>query len=214
MEGKEVIQAKLLKNKTGRENGGSWKVKLNKKYNELYLQYNLMFPKGFNFVRGGKLPGLSGGTSPAGGSKDTDGFSARIMWRVINFDNKHKIKNSYKAYLCQYVYYPEKDIDKKWGLDLNWTNSKTGRKIFIIPGKWHTVKMRVKLNAGKDLIESWFDEKKVLSKKLTLRRKNQTFSIENLYFSVFFRGSKESWESKKDEYVYFDNFVISDINIK
>lgn len=173
-----------------------------------------MFPKGFNFTRGGKLPGLGGGSSPGGGSKDTDGFSARIMWRVNNFENKHKIKNSYKAYICQYVYYPEKDPKKNWGLDINWSNPKTGNKIYIVPGKWHTIKIRVKLHVGKDLIESWLDGNKVLSKKLTLRGENQKFGIDNLSFSVFFGGNTPSWAPKKTEYIYFDDFMISDKDIK
>ena len=135
------------------------------------------------------------------------------MWRVNNFDNKHKIKNPYKAYLCQYVYYPEKDPNKKWGLDLNWTNLKNKRKSYIIPGKWHKIKIRIKLNSGKDLIESWFNGSKVLSKKLVLRKKNQKFGIENLYFSVFFGGSGESWAPTKTEYIYFDNFIVSEKNI-
>lgn len=213
IDGRKVLQSKQLKGKVGpHEGGGSWKLNLGKKYDELYLQYKVMFPKGFNFVRGGKLPGLSGGTSPGGGSKDTDGFSARVMWRVNNFEDKHKIKNPYKAYLCQYVYYPEKDPSKNWGLDLNW--SRNNKKVYIVSGKWHTIKIRVKLSSPRSLIESWFDGKKVLSKSLVLRRQNQQFGIEYLLFSVFFGGEKESWAPKKMEHIYFDDFIISERDIK
>ncbi len=214
-DGRKVLRVEFPKGGVGpKEGGGSDKLKLEKSYDELYLQYNVFFPKGFNFVRGGKLPGLSGGTSPGGGSKDINGFSARVMWRVNNFHDKHKIKNPYKAYLCQYIYYPTKDKNRNWGLDLNWTNQKTKSKIYIVPGKWHKIKIRIKLNLGNDIIESWFDGKKVLSKKITLRNKGQIFGIENLFFSSFFGGNTESWGPKKTEYIYFDDFIISDKNIK
>lgn len=47
------------------------------------LTYGIFFPAGFNFVKGGKLPGLYGGkTSCTGGDPAVDCFSTRIMWRA------------------------------------------------------------------------------------------------------------------------------------
>ena len=49
------------------------------------LTYKVFFPEGFDFVRGGKLPGLYGGTAPRGGKGVAvdDGFSIRTMWREL-----------------------------------------------------------------------------------------------------------------------------------
>lgn len=46
------------------------------------FKYSVYFPAGFNFVRGGKLPGLYGGKKQcAGGDPAVDCFSTRVMWR-------------------------------------------------------------------------------------------------------------------------------------
>jgi hypothetical protein len=47
------------------------------------LAYRVLFPAGFNFVRGGKLPGLFGGHAGcSGGAAAADCFSTRLMWRT------------------------------------------------------------------------------------------------------------------------------------
>lgn len=56
---------------------------------EVTLSYSVYFSDGFDFVKGGKLPGLYGGASEdeakscSGGRQDNRGrcFSARLMWR-------------------------------------------------------------------------------------------------------------------------------------
>lgn len=46
------------------------------------LEYEVYFPSDFEWVKGGKLPGLAGGPTGCGGGKDpTSCWSARIMWR-------------------------------------------------------------------------------------------------------------------------------------
>ncbi|CAE6455221.1 unnamed protein product [Rhizoctonia solani] len=55
--------------------------------NEFTLGYSIFFESGFDFVRGGKLPGLYGGTSNdeaascSGGRHAATCFSTRFMWR-------------------------------------------------------------------------------------------------------------------------------------
>ena len=46
------------------------------------LEYSVFFPVGFDFVKGGKLPGLYGGKEGcSGGDAATDCWSSRMMWR-------------------------------------------------------------------------------------------------------------------------------------
>ncbi|WVQ69684.1 uncharacterized protein L199_007904 [Kwoniella botswanensis] len=46
------------------------------------LEYSVFFPRDFDFVKGGKLPGLYGGHSGCAGGVDArDCFSTRMMWR-------------------------------------------------------------------------------------------------------------------------------------
>ncbi|MEH6457329.1 MAG: polysaccharide lyase [Cocleimonas sp.] len=71
--------------------GATWIMKLpkanNKKpYEQLSLEYKVMFRKGFLFNReglfGGKLPGLMGGETISGGATATgrNGWTSRLMW--------------------------------------------------------------------------------------------------------------------------------------
>jgi hypothetical protein len=51
---------------------------------EAWLAYDVRFPSGFQFVKGGKLPGFFGGTVTSGQHipDGTNGFSTRYMWRA------------------------------------------------------------------------------------------------------------------------------------
>jgi hypothetical protein len=71
------------------ESGFSWYSMLPKASTEISMSYRLKFSPGFDWKKGGKLPGLCGGEGkgnaacPVGCStvsKDR-GFSTRLMWR-------------------------------------------------------------------------------------------------------------------------------------
>jgi hypothetical protein len=56
-------------------------------FQSMMISYDVAFDKGFDWVKGGKLPGLRGGpniTGCSGGNEPngSDCFSARIMWRT------------------------------------------------------------------------------------------------------------------------------------
>ncbi|HBU38321.1 MAG TPA: hypothetical protein DEB70_11025, partial [Planctomycetaceae bacterium] len=78
------------------KNGAVWRLKFDKPYSAVEVRYDVMFGRGFDFARGGKLPGLFGGKGNTGGDRPDgkDGFSARMMWR----DNGRAV---------QYLYYPD-----------------------------------------------------------------------------------------------------------
>jgi len=60
------------------------------------LQYSVFFPLGFDFVLGGKMPGLYGGhTGCSGGDPAVDCFSTRLMWR------EHGIGELYLVSFCR-----------------------------------------------------------------------------------------------------------------
>jgi hypothetical protein len=66
--------------------GATWVMKFPKKYQQLSLEYKVMFEQGFLYNReglfGGKLPGLMGGETISGGATadGTNGWTSRIMW--------------------------------------------------------------------------------------------------------------------------------------
>ncbi len=210
--GKKVLEITIPKG-TVSDGGAFWRLNFPRDFTDATFEYDIMFGNNFNFVRGGKLPGLGGGKSKGYGAtaeEYQEGFSARLMWRVLNFHDKHLIKDPYKAYLVQYVYYPERHKSKKYGEDIVYKN-KSG-KIFVKPNKWYNIKMRIKLSENprkKDTLLAWVNGKKALSKKLNFRLK-KSYGINQVMFSLFFGGSGPSWATTKKEKVYFRKFVVTE----
>lgn len=201
-----ALSVKLPANEYG-SNGASaflselkYDVDSNSDYEELYLSYDVKFSENFEFVRGGKLPGLCGynitkgpgqGCNTGGGYPDgNDGWSARGMWRIDG------ALENYVYHAGQQSYYGDSE---EWNVK-------------AIPGQWHSVQHRVVLNTvGKadGIIEAWFDGVKVLSKNNFEFRKTDDIRINLFYFSNFFGGADPSWAPSSDQHLFFDNIRIS-----
>jgi hypothetical protein len=183
-------------NQFGPGNGGvQFKVPLGGSHEELFFAYRVRFAAGFSFVKGGKLPGLVGGSSPTGCNPDPDGFSARNMWRG-------------GGSIVQYVYWPEQP--STCGDDLDYEAG--GDALSFTPGQWHTVEHRVRMNAvgSRDgVLEGWVDGELCLSDDARLWRNDGSFAIDTLYFSTFFGGGDSSWAPASAQTVDFDDLVVS-----
>ncbi|MEI8174396.1 MAG: polysaccharide lyase [bacterium] len=58
---RHVLEIKYPKGKTGQEEdggGAQWRLKFGESFLRRIVEYQVMFPIGFDFVKGGKLPGL------------------------------------------------------------------------------------------------------------------------------------------------------------
>jgi hypothetical protein len=254
--GEKVLEITIPKD-TESKGGSFWRLNFPRNLTDATFEYDIMFGDNFDFVRGGKLPGLGGGASMGcGGTQEQyqNGFSARLMWREIDFekeillkeplkeqrkilkkilnskkDNKKEIsetlnkigneiiklgwhfrdlvKEPHKAFLVQYMYYPDKD--GRFGDNLIYRNK--NKKVFIEPSKWYNIKMRIKLSENikkKDTLIAWVNGKKALEIKLNLRKK-KSYGINQVMFSLFFGGDDETWHTTKKEKVYFRKFLIS-----
>jgi hypothetical protein len=162
---------------------------------ELWLSYHLKFGAGFDFRRGGKLPGLtSGGSRYTGGTipKEGDGWSARYMWRP-------------RGRIGVYAYYV--DMPGPWGQMFGLDEAAT-----LVPGKWHQIAQRIQINTPGQAdgeIEVWFDGKQVLSRSGIRWRVGEKGQIDSLYFSTFHGGNTPDWAPHVDCVAFFDEFVIS-----
>lgn len=157
----------------------------------LTLSYYVRFSENFDFVKGGKLPGLFGGEEISGGNvpDGTNGFSTRYMWRK-NGDGE------------VYSYLPTSD---EYGTSI-------GRGAWQFkPGVWHHLVQEVKLNQpGKEdgRIRVWVDGKQVLDRDGLLFRTTDQLKIEGIFFSTFFGGGDPSWATPKDVYADFADFSV------
>lgn len=163
------------------------------------ISYEIFFPHDFDFVNGGKLPGLCGGKIATGGkpATGTNGFSARIMWRK---DGR----------IVSYVYHVDQaDI---YGDDFQWlTPDKSS--LFVRKGIWHKVKMLIQLNEiGKKngTIKAFMDGALAFEKSDFSFRFIGSIKIDNLCFNTFFGGGDATWAPHKDETLKIRNLKIED----
>ena len=152
---------------------------------EYFFEYIVRFDTGWDFSRGGKLPGLAGATAPTGCvTTSGDGFSARLMWRQ-------------EGRLIGYMY----DIDKseECGTPLNTTfNFKVNQ--------WHKVKQRVKLNTARNRdgeVQVWVDGMEQVNAKRPLMIEAPNRRIDVVLFHSFFGGSTNDWAPSRDVTISF-----------
>jgi hypothetical protein len=155
------------------------------------LTYNVKFESGFMFNKGGKLPGLFGGSNPRGCVQGAaDGFSARLMWRTGGAGEL-------------YLYAPGRDTACGQSIGRgNWT---------FVQGDWYTVTERITMNvpgSRNGTIQVLINGMQVVEAgNLTLRNTGAT-GIDGLLFSTFFGGSDASWASPKDQWTEFRDFSV------
>ena len=182
-------------------NGAQWKVDLGGDHEQVRLRYRLRFGDDFDFVRGGKLPGLIGGQGNTGGGVPSgeDGWSARMMWRTAGA-------------VEQYTYHP--DQPENYGDSMPWIGA-NGIQVRFEPGRWHQVEHEIRMNTP-GLQDGWircrFDGEVVLERTGMRFRDVDDFAIDRLYFSTFFGGSNSDWATSDDEVIWFDDFEITSVS--
>lgn len=160
---------------------------------ERWLSYRLYFEPGFEFVKGGKLPGLAGGAANTGGNKPdgTDGYTSRLMWRRNNA-------------LVVYLYHP--DQPSVYGEDFR------HQGLMLQTGRWYTVRQRIVMNTNNQTngrLESWVNGQRYIAEDIRYRRQDNAFSVDSLLFSTFYGGNDTSWAPSKTTYIRFAHFKIA-----
>lgn len=157
---------------------------------EAHLRYWVRFPADFEFVKGGKLPGLYGGTEVSGGDEPdgTDGFSTRLMWRA---DGDGEV----------YLYAPDE------------SGTSLGRGDWVWPtDQWVCVEQQVVLNEPEDengSVTVWLDGQEVFAETGMQYRTVDDLKVEGVFFSTFFGGADPSWAPSQDQHADFADFAVS-----
>ncbi|WP_129141093.1 polysaccharide lyase [Modicisalibacter coralii] len=156
------------------------------------LTYRVRFEPGFDFVKGGKLPGLYGGDAPSGGDAVTgkNGFSMRFMWRKQG-----------QGELYEYVVNKDSDYGES-----------VGRGKWIFPtGQWTTIEQEIILNdpdKQNGIARVWIDGKPMLEQHGIVYRTTPAVTIDGVMFSTFFGGHGKDWRTPKDQHADFGDFNI------
>lgn len=175
-------------------NGGQALVRL-PAAEEYYLSYRVRFQSGFDFRRGGKLPGLASGDGKYSNGKkpvNGDGWTARMMWLE-------------EGELIPYIYYAGMPKTAHWGD--HWA---TG--MHFQPNVWYNLTQRIRLNtAGKSdgIYAIWVNGKLLTQRTDMLWRYGNKGLIDSFIFSTFHGGNTPDWAPRWDSYADFDDFQIS-----
>ncbi|MBN1187090.1 MAG: hypothetical protein JXB49_32730, partial [Bacteroidales bacterium] len=176
------------------QHGFLWYSPIAKPCNELYFSYDIKFKPGFQWVLGGKIPGITGGTVSSDHLPTKEsGFSVRHMWKE-------------DGALVFYVYHQDQTI--------NYGSTWYYKDINLESGVWYNLTLRVVLNTfsngtpkSNGILEGFIDGKLIFQKTDLNYRALESISIDNMYISSFFGGSVEDWAATRDEWIDTDNYV-------
>ncbi|GLB37057.1 hypothetical protein LshimejAT787_0401080 [Lyophyllum shimeji] len=206
-----VLQATYAAGSFASQSAGSgsqfinlWNTTDGSKFQTMLLSYEVAFDNGFDWVKGGKLPGLRGGLSSDGcsGGNESDGrdcFSTRVMWR----------KNG-SGEVYAYVPTPN-NLCSQDGIDCN---SDFGISIQrgsfgFVSGQWNRITLLVRLNDPPNVangnVQLYYNDLKAIDQQNLQIRSSSSLSANGLYFSTFFGGSDSSWATPKTVHSYYRN---------
>ncbi|GAA5938223.1 uncharacterized protein JCM15063_000670 [Sporobolomyces koalae] len=169
------------------------------------LQYEVAFDTGFDFVKGGKLPGLYGSEKSAesicsGGNRQPSCFSARLMWRQRGSGEVYAYIPVYDGFCRQ----SDVDCNDKYGISLSRGSFK------FAAGGWTTITQLVSLNTpgfANGLLYLWANNTLALAQTGLVWRTQSSVTLSKIMFSTFFGGSDSSWDSHGGR-AYFRNFEV------
>jgi len=176
-------------------------------FQSMLLSYEVAFDANFNWVKGGKLPGIRGGPDPngcSGGSKPngTDCFSLRLMWRpqgvgevYAYIPTPNNICNS-ANFIC----------NPDFGISIH-------RGAFVLQsGTWNNITLLALLNdppnVANGFIQLTFNGAPVITQGNLQLRASNLINAGGLYLSTFFGGDDSSWATPTDQHSYFRNFQL------
>ncbi|KAG0749020.1 hypothetical protein G6F57_000491 [Rhizopus arrhizus] len=176
-------------------------------YNTALLRYDVAFDSNFDWVKGGKLPGIFGGDISqgcSGGEKATgeNCFSVRMMWREGGAGEA-------------YAYIPTSDSlcnSKQVICNSDYGTSFSRGVIRFSTMKWSQIEIYVKLNSGSNsngILEVWQDGSLMINQQNIQFRSNQNLGVSSMMFSTFFGGGSSSYATPVNTSTYFRNFQFS-----
>jgi hypothetical protein len=176
-------------------------------FESMLISYEVAFDENFDWVLGGKLPGLRGGTSEIGcsGGNESNGltcFSTRIMWRPNGAGEA-------------YAYIPTPNnlcSDNGVICNSDFGTSLSRGSFTFQSGGWNHIALLVQLNNPVDVangnVEVYFNNVQAFAQQNLQIRASTAVTAGGLYFSTFFGGSDDSWATPNTTHTYFRNFEL------
>jgi len=170
------------------------------------VSYELAFDSGFDWVKGGKLPGLRGGLNSTGcsGGNQADGsacFSTRLMWRKDGAGEVYAYIPTSSG-LCS-----QKSVtcNSDYGVSIQRGNFGFN----TASGQWMRLTLFVQLNnpptIDNGIIQLFVNDVLAVSQSNLQIRAADSVAANGFYFSTFFGGSDSSWATPLTTHTYFRN---------
>ncbi len=183
------------------QNGAGWRWPFGRR-EAAELSYTVRFGSDFDWVKGGKLPGLSGGPDNVSGGRPangTNGFSARLMWRR---DGRGEA----------YVYHKNQEDD--YGDSFSFPDE--FRFPTLVPIH---VRLRVTMNEPgrrNGSLQVWISLGEKPARLVVDRgdmewRSVNSFGVDSIYFETFHGGSDLSWAPTRECAAEFSDFRVGTV---
>ncbi len=166
------------------------------------MEYRVKFEKGFEWTKGGKLPGLCGGGQCVAGCTDHQNqqknFSTRLMWHQ-------------DGTMIAYPYWPENT--SRCGGNWYWMDpQKPANKLELKSDVWYTIRQELELgqaNQKNSKMRIYVDDNLVLERNNIKLITEADATIRFAYWTNYVGGSSvSSFAPKKDQYIFFDDFKV------
>jgi hypothetical protein len=196
-EGIPALHVRYPAGSHGQEAGGAgWRYPFGK-HEEAELRYTVRFDRDFDFVKGGKLPGLNGGPeSVTGGRPATgaNGFSARLMWRkegrgegyIYHVNQPEKYGESF-AFPKDFRFPKETLIHVRLAIMMNTVGKQDGH-------------LRIWIALGDKA------EQLLVERTNMLWRHVPDYGVDSILFNTFHGGSDATWAPQRDVFAEFSEF--------
>ncbi|KNC78156.1 hypothetical protein SARC_09400 [Sphaeroforma arctica JP610] len=173
------------------------------------LEYQVYFPRGFDFVLGGKLPGLYGGGKTCSGLRPADGencFSSRLMWRENGMGESYMYIPTLEQTddFCSRCHNMKDKCESEHPV----CSLERGKFTFQT-GRWTTVRQHVQLNDADEqngLYQLYINDILISEEKSIRYRTTNELTIGGMFFSTFFGGGSEKYAPQDDQKAFFRGF--------
>lgn len=194
---------------------------------DVTMQYKVFVPETFEWVKGGKMPGLYiGKPGSGGGDWNQEGASSRLMWReggrVVSY-----------IYCCtdlgKYNGTADSPLVREQGKGFDAISHHTGgagidlwrdevKPLQLVRGQWNDIALRVKLNSSGTQADGIIAVNvNGVSKEfdgMAWTKAPDTKKIEGMLFSTWYGGGSKEYAPRKENTLSFKDFVLKSAGSK
>jgi hypothetical protein len=177
------------------------------------LEYDVLFPGGFDFRLGGKLPGLHGGNYMCSGSNvlpnGTNCFSTRLMWRENGAGEVYfylPLAAQQDAF-CRQCTQPAGFSCAAFRGE---PHCSWHRGAFTLTrGRWNKVQQFIRINTPgqpNGILQLFINGVLVMQSTEVVYRTSSSLTLSGLFFSTFFGGDSPAYAPMTNQFSFFKDF--------